>query len=235
MSNAPTGDVAGPGSEGGSIGAVMPEVAVSGATADEGAGSGRVWSGEPAAQRLEAVVMAAAEVLGIDSVGAMLFDATGVLRLVGASDALARALETVQIELGAGPGIETAKTGRDVVITDLAAAAQWGEIADHLGAAGASAVLSSAIRADGVVVGNLNAISRRPRSWTSAEVRAVHAYARVIGALLEIAAPADPNEPVRTSGLADLTGAADSPHAEDCHADRSRPARLQPPAPRAQR
>jgi hypothetical protein len=147
----------------------------------------------PVASQVDPVVAAAAEVLGVDSVGAMLVDAHGALRLLGASDDLARVMEAAQIAAGDGPGIETLHTGNDVAIADLATVTRWREWAARLHEAGARAVLSSPITVSDVVVGNLNSIIRRPHVWTPAEIRAQRAYARVIGAMLILVAPSTPN------------------------------------------
>jgi GAF domain-containing protein len=149
-----------------------------------------------AAGRLESIVVAAAEVLRVDSVGAMLLDAGGSLRLIGASDALARAMEDTQIELDDGPGIEATRTGRDVVVADLARAGRWRALAERLVPIGGGAVLSSPIRVHDAVVGNLNAIARQPHRWTPGEIRAAGAYARMIGALLEGSARPRTDDPV---------------------------------------
>ena len=143
----------------------------------------------PLEDRVAAIVAAAAVVLDVDSVGAMLRDVHGDFRLIGASDELARLMETVQIDTGSGPGMETARTGDDVAIADLGSVAEPNAWANRLRAAGAGAVLSSPIIVGGVVVGNLNAVIRAPHIWTPHQIRAQRAYARVIAAMLNLVVP----------------------------------------------
>jgi GAF domain-containing protein len=150
-------------------------------------------------QRVSTVVIAAVEVLDVDSVGAMLLDAQGHLRLLGASDELARLLEEAQIDVSEGPGIQTTRTGADVAVADLATVTQWPALALRLRDAGAGAVLSAPILASGVVVGNLNSILRRAHVWTPAEIRSQRAYARLIGAMLSVAAPSGSGRSARRS------------------------------------
>ena len=142
----------------------------------------------PLASRVGAVVAAAGGVLDVDSVGAMLRDAGGELRLLGASDDLARLMEVAQLDTGHGPGIETTRTGHDVAIADLGTVTEPNQWAQRLRAAGAGAVLSSPIIVAGVVVGTLNSIVRRAHIWTPDEIRAQRAYARVIAAMLPLVA-----------------------------------------------
>ena len=172
--------------------------------------------------RLAAIVVAAAEVLGVDSVGAMLIDADGRLRLVAASDDAARILERAQLELCEGPGIDATRSGDNVAVDDLASTSRWSSLVERLRPMDAGAVLSSPIRVHGAVVGNLNAIARGVHTWTPAERRASDAYAGVIGALLEVAAPSDPSQSVCEPGPLRQTGRlADSSHVEEQgHADR---------------
>jgi hypothetical protein len=177
---------------------------------------------EPLESRLDAVVAAAAEVLGVDSVGAMLLDAHGVLRLLGASDELAQLMERAQIDADDGPGLETTRTGADVAVADLVTASRWATVSKRLCAAGARAVLSSPILLGGVVVGNLNAIRRQPHVWTPSEIRAQRAYARVIGAMLTMVTPAGPDEPAPVPAQPDRVGPiAGSAFEEDPSAHRS--------------
>jgi GAF domain-containing protein len=173
-----------------------------------------------AAGRLASIVAAAAEVLRVDSVGAMLLDPGGSLRLIGASDALARAMENTQIELDDGPGIEATRTGRDVAVADLARAGRWQVLAERLVPIGGGAVLSSPIRVHDAVVGNLNAIARQPHRWTPAEIRAAGAYARMIGALLEGSSRPDTDDPVRGAVDIEHDRAAPPTVDEEARADR---------------
>ena len=95
-----------------------------------------------------------------------------MLRLLGASDDLALLMESAQLDTGAGPGIETARTGSDVAVDDLASDGRWPAWAGQLHDAGAGAVLSSPITSAGTVVGNLNSIIRSAHHWTPEQIRA---------------------------------------------------------------
>jgi GAF domain-containing protein len=56
------------------------------------------------------------------------------------------------------------------------------------GADPARAVLSAPVRVRGSVTGTLNALFRRPESWSGDQAQAVEAYAKVIGVLLRLGA-----------------------------------------------
>jgi len=160
--------------------------------------------------RIERALSAAGEVLGVDRVGLMLLDEHDELVAVGASDAASDRLEHVQQRLGVGPGWDAMSTGQPVAVADLAAppgehrdytavwrALQDTDISDRngslIGTSAAScvrAVLSVPVRSHGGMVGNLNAISEHGGPWTQRKIRAVQAYADVIGTLLTLSATA---------------------------------------------
>jgi GAF domain-containing protein len=160
--------------------------------------------------RIERALSAAGAVLGVDRVGLMLLDEHGELVAVGASDAASGRLEHVQQRLGVGPGWDAMSTGQPVAVADLAAplgehrdyAVVWRALQDAdihdrsgslIGASAAScvrAVLSVPVRSGGEMVGNLNAICEQVGPWTQRQIRAVQAYADVIGTLLTLSATA---------------------------------------------
>ncbi len=160
--------------------------------------------------RMERALSAAGDVLGVDRVGLMLLDEHDELVAVGASDAPSGTLEHVQQRLGVGPGRDAMSTGQPVAVADLAAplaehrdytvvwrALQDADITDHrgslIGASAAScvrAVLAVPVRSHGEIVGNLNAIRAQVGPWTQRQIRAVQAYADVIGTLLTLSATA---------------------------------------------
>jgi GAF domain-containing protein len=160
--------------------------------------------------RIERALSAAGDVLGVDRVGLMLLDEQDELVAVGASDAASGTLEQVQQRLGVGPGWDAMSTGQPVAVADLAApldehrdysvvwrALQDADIDDRsgslIGASAAScvrAVLAVPVRSHGGMVGNLNAICEQVRPWTQRQIRAVQAYADVIGTLLTLSATA---------------------------------------------
>ena len=161
-------------------------------------------------ERIERALSAAGDVLGVDRVGLMLLDEHDELVAVGASDAASDRLEHVQQRLGVGPGWDAMSTGQPVAVADLAAplaehrdyALVWRALQDTdvddqsgswIGASAARcvrAVLAVPVRSHGEMVGNLNAISEQVRPWTQRQIRAVQAYADVIGTLLTLSATA---------------------------------------------
>ena len=142
---------------------------------------------QPMAAHLRAVVAAAAELLGIDSVGILLLDEAGTLRTVASSTATAAALELAQQQLGIGPGHDSRRRGV-VLVADLTAVPAYQPLLAELGQPAAWAVLSAPIWIDAEVVGNLNLIRTQAHSWTEAEARAATAYAEVVGRLLALGA-----------------------------------------------
>jgi GAF domain-containing protein len=159
--------------------------------------------------RVERALSAAGDVLGVDRVGLMLLDEHDELVVVGASDEASDRLERVQQRLRIGPAWDSMSTGQPVAVADLAAVpgehrdytAVWRALHDadddHSGSSdGASqasrvrAVLSVPVRSRGEIVGNLNAMSEEVGPWTRRRIRAVQAYADVIGTLLTLSAAA---------------------------------------------
>ncbi len=157
--------------------------------------------------RVERALSAAGDVLGVDRVGLMLLDEHDELVAVGASDEASGRLERVQLRLRIGPAWDSMSTGQPIAVADLAASlgdhrdytAVWRALQDadnddHLGSTGASeasrvrAVLSVPVRSRGEIVGDLNAMCEQVGPWTRRRVRAVQAYADVIGTLLTLSA-----------------------------------------------
>ena len=157
--------------------------------------------------RVERALSAAGDVLGVDRVGLMLLDEHDELVAVGASDEASGRLERVQQRLRIGPAWDSMSTGQPVAVPDLAAVLDdhrdytvvWRALQDadddhSHGSTGTSeasrvrAVLSVPIRSRGEIVGNLNAMSEEVGPWTRRRIRAVQAYADVIGTLLTLSA-----------------------------------------------
>jgi len=158
--------------------------------------------------RVERALSAAGDVLGVDRVGLMLLDEHDELVTVGASDEASGRLERVQQRLRIGPAWDSMSTGQPIAVADLAVplgehqdytvvwqALQDADNGDHSGGStGASAascvraVLSVPVRSRGDMVGNLNAICEQAGPWTRRRIRAVQAYADVIGTLLTLSA-----------------------------------------------
>jgi GAF domain-containing protein len=126
----------------------------------------------------------------VDSVGVMLLDDHDRARQVGTTDEVSALLETGQIESGEGPGIDSLRTGETVATEDLSEPGRYPQLWRRLAGSGVRAVLSSPIRLDHAVIGNLNATLGRRHNWTAAQRRANQAYADVIGLALRASAQA---------------------------------------------
>jgi GAF domain-containing protein len=140
--------------------------------------------------RIGQVIAVAGDVLPVDGMGLMLLDESGLLRMAGASDPPAVALERAQLRLGAGPGIDCVRDDATVAVDDLADSDTYAEVWAALAPDAVRAVLSVPVRVGESVVGTLNALGRRPRHWTSESVRATEAYAGVIAVMLRLSAAA---------------------------------------------
>ncbi|WP_214402771.1 GAF domain-containing protein [Pseudonocardia lacus] len=147
--------------------------------------------------RLADVLSAAADVLGVDGVGLMMLGDDDELRVVGATDDAAAALETAQRRSQVGPGIDCVRFGRTVTVDDLSRAAEyavvWQRVRDAPGRSSGSgaevgAVISAPVRIRGDTVGTLNALHHAPWRWHASQVRAIEAYAAVIAILLRLEA-----------------------------------------------
>jgi GAF domain-containing protein len=141
---------------------------------------------------LDRVMEVAKPVLRVDGVGLLLLDEDDRLSQVGASDAASAALERGQQELNVGPAIDCVRSATTVIVSDLAGhpdyATLWHWLTHEEGTGPARAVLSAPVRVRGSVTGTLNALFRRPESWSGDQVQAVEAYANVIGVLLRLGA-----------------------------------------------
>jgi len=142
---------------------------------------------EPLGTRLGTVVSAAADLLGVESIGLLLLDDTDRIRSVASTGPAARVLELAHEKVVVGPGVD-ALNGEMLAVTDLAAepryAVLWREVAGH----GVRAVLAAPVRLGELVVGNLNAVLPEPHAWTPAERRSAAAFAGIVGQLLGLAA-----------------------------------------------
>lgn len=160
-------------------------------------------------RRLEDALSTAVRVLDVDRVGLMLLDENDDLQVVGSSDAVSDRLERAQQRLRIGPTWDSLHTGRTVAVDDLAPtedgdgeyAAVWRWLQqcgigdgtgpeDALSAVPVRAVLSVAVRSSGEAVGTLNAMRAQPGPWAERQIRAVQAYADVVGTLLTLSAAA---------------------------------------------
>ncbi len=158
----------------------------------------------PLSSQLAAVVSAAAELLGVDSVGLLLLDDTDRVRTEASTGRAAERLERAQEKVAVGPGVDALTARAAVAVVDLAAEPRYGPLWEEVAGHGVRAVLAAPVRLDGQVVGNLNAVVPDPHDWSTAERRSAEVLADVVGQLLGLAAAAaspatgpDGREPVR--------------------------------------
>ena len=158
------------------------------------------------AAALAHTVQVGVDVLRVDSVGLMLLDEKGTLQAVGFTDDRASVLESTQVRVGQGPGLDTMDTCVTVAVADLAVVPAYAALWAGVSGNGLRAVLSCPIWAAGAVVGNLNAARRRPHTWTADEIREAEAYAKVVGLILDLAAPSRSREDNARTGEDNRTG-----------------------------
>ncbi len=139
---------------------------------------------QAASAHLSSIVAAAADLLGVESVGILLLDESGVLRAAASTTATAARLEEAQQRLGLGPGHDTIARRGTVSVADLAAVPDYAPLLAELAPVRVAAVLSAPIWVGTEVVGNLNLIHAEAHHWSESEARATAAYAEVIGYLL---------------------------------------------------
>ena len=154
------------------------------------AGGREVLTDSELMARVDQLLTAAVEVLGVDTVGLMLLDDRDRLHRVGATDEVADLLERAQAESGEGPGVESQRTGAAVAVTDLSTSDRYPLLQSRVQDSGIRAVLSSPVRVDQQTIGNLNAVLLRAHTWTEPQLRANQAYADVIGLALKTVARA---------------------------------------------
>jgi transcriptional regulator with GAF, ATPase, and Fis domain len=137
-----------------------------------------------ASTHLSAIVAAAADLLGVESVGILLLDDLGILRAAASTTTTAARLEEAQQRLGIGPGHDTIARRGTVGVANLAEVPDYAPLMSAIEPLRMCAVLSAPIWVGRDVVGNLNLIRGEVHRWTEAEARATAAYAEVVGNLL---------------------------------------------------
>jgi len=168
---------------------------------------------QSASAHLAAVVAAAADLLGVDSVGILLLDEVGRLRAAASTTATADRLEQAQQQLGIGPGHDSMVRQGAVLVPDLSAEPAYSPLVAELAPFRIGAVLSAPIWVEQEVVGNLNLIRADGHSWTEQEARASTAYAEVVGKMLSISARSGKYRPAAPDGRPDATHRGRGHHA----------------------
>ena len=116
--------------------------------------------------QLGVLVSAAAELLGVDSVGILLLDDFDHVRTVAVSGPAAAALEQAQEQLQLGPGIDVFAARRVVAVVDLATDPDYERLWSELVDTGVRGVLSAPVIVRNEIVGNLNAITGQRHEWS---------------------------------------------------------------------
>jgi GAF domain-containing protein len=156
------------------------------------------------AGQLHRATETAVAVLGVDGAGLMLrLDDRG-MRLVGASDETARALERAQTELEQGPGYEATRQRVVVAVDDIETDDRWPELSRRLAAHGVRGILSAPIWLRHQPAGNFNLLTLTARRWTEDELTAIQAFAGVVTALLRISIEAKYRDELVSRLLASL-------------------------------
>lgn len=130
------------------------------------------------------VLEAACLLFGISGTGLMVIDEDRALRYVAATDRLGRQLEEVQDRAGVGPCVDALVFDAVVQSRNLSEDDRWPEIRDELVQAGICAVLGVPVHLGGDAVASLDGYMDRPYEWDASHIRALQAYADLVGSLL---------------------------------------------------
>ena len=122
-----------------------------------------------------------ADALAVDGV-AVTLSAGGASRvLLGASDAVGRALENAQLTAGIGPCTEATHTGRMVVVDDLSASSdRWPGFGFPLAATPIGSLVATPLRLGSSTIGSLDAHRRDRHEFTDAELADIQEAARIL-------------------------------------------------------
>lgn len=130
------------------------------------------------------VLRGACVVFGVSGTGLMVIDESRALRYVAATDATGRALEQTQERAGHGPCVDALVLDKVVQSRDLREDERWPEIRTDISRYDVRAVLGVPVHLAGEAVGALDGYLDRPYEWGESHVRALQAYADLIGSLL---------------------------------------------------
>lgn len=120
----------------------------------------------------------ASTISGAAAAGVMLVGPTGTLHHVGASSEDARLLELFQIQNAEGPCLDSFRTGRTVVVPDLAdVASRWPSFAPRAISYGMASVYAFPMRLRDRVIGGLNIFQTTRQELVAGEVRVLQALA----------------------------------------------------------
>ena len=118
-----------------------------------------VWAASPGGDGLpDSLVGLCARTLPVSGVGLALMTEDGPAGTVAASDSGALQLEELQFTLGQGPCVDASRTGRPVLVPDLAATSPptWPQFGAGADAAGIRAVFAVPLQVGGIRLGVLD-------------------------------------------------------------------------------
>jgi hypothetical protein len=117
-------------------------------------------------------------VMDVDAAGVMLAAPRGDLRLLGASNESARALELYELQIDHGPCVEAYRSGSVVHVRDLASkATEWRDFARQALESGYRSVSAIPMTVRDQRVGALNLFSRNSRSFSGGDAEVAQAFA----------------------------------------------------------
>lgn len=127
---------------------------------------------------LHAVAHHAAAISGAAAAGVMLSGPNGNLHHVGATSEDARLLELFQIQNAEGPCLDSFRSGRPVVVSDLdEVTSRWPSFAPRAISHGMTSVYAFPMRLRDQVIGGLNVFQTVRRELVTGEVRVLQALA----------------------------------------------------------
>jgi GAF domain-containing protein len=141
-------------------------------------------------QSLGAALEAASVLFDVSGIGLMVIDENRALRYVAATDEVGRALEEVQERDGHGPCIDALVFDKVVQSRDLVEDERWPEIRSGVREGSVRAVLGVPVHVAGETVGALDGYLDRPYEWDAGHVKALQAYADLLGSVLASAVQA---------------------------------------------
>ncbi|HEX2903771.1 MAG TPA: GAF and ANTAR domain-containing protein [Jatrophihabitans sp.] len=139
---------------------------------------------------LNRVIDATSQLFSVDGGGLMFADDQGELHYVIASAEPSRVLESVQIETGQGPCVDTYLHDRVTVCNDLSTDERYPVAAPQIVPHGIRAVLGVPIRLSGLPIGSLDIYVGRPYEFDESEIRALTSYGEVVDAMVQAAVAA---------------------------------------------
>lgn len=129
---------------------------------------------------LHRLTVRCAQVLAVSTVGVLLTDQRGALRVVAASTERTRMLELLQSQTNQGPCPECFHTGRLVAVADLSTTAnRWPRFAAEARRAGFASVHAVPMRLRTEVIGALNMFGTAPGALDEETLRLAQALADV--------------------------------------------------------